>query len=156
MSHSDSEKYGVEAGDNTPAIWSYCDFASALLTMTIGKCLFISSYWAEEINLVLFLLILIFANAIIFLSWPRWTNIHATRVFLYLFHNVADLLFFDYNRRVLFIQGELIPFMSIILFIAAIFLLGAAVYSWPIYVCVSEWKKNQKESEQKNKQTKQK
>ncbi len=35
MSQTDFEEYRAEFGDNIPAILSYCDFAAALMTMSL-------------------------------------------------------------------------------------------------------------------------
>lgn len=136
------------------AIFSYLDFATVLITMSALKSIAISSYWSEEINAVHVISVLMCANTVIFLTCPRWTNMHVTTpVFSYLFHYIFDMLFCEYmDTSQLFLPDKVGRSASKILLIMALFLMALSAYSQPIYVCVAEWKEKRNQSELKKKE----
>lgn len=154
MSDTEFEKYRAKVGDNIPAIFSYWDFAAALMTMSLLKSIAICHYWPGEINEIHMISILMCADAIIFLACPRWTNMYATTpVFAYLFHIVADMQFCDHMATsILFSPDRGGWATSTTNVIVAVFLLGLVAYCRPIYVCVAEWKESHNQSKLKKKE----
>ena len=150
MSDAEFEKYRAQFGDNLLAIlW---DFAAVLMTMSVLKSIAVCSYWLEEINSVHVISVVMYANAIIFLSCPRWTSMYATMpVLSYLLHIIFDMLFCTYiNPTSPSFSVERVA--SKIVVMAALILMAVAAYSQQIYVCVAELKEKRNQSELKKKE----